>query len=279
MSVDPDKLSFVCAFLERTLGTPVPEFDATADAVERLFVLAQRTLVATRIGTEERNDLRQRGEEYAAEGARQRAVLEAVGISPAMLSGAGRQTLHGLAHTASALHCPQANQSLLLEAVLLMQQRESLLADSRLALAQERRALTARLALLESQTAATRAAVAAAQPVCDARLNEAQRQAKELIYYEKKKAEYDGLLLQCEQHLAAVDFDPTVRHVECEKLFERLNQIEQECVPLQEELSRYHDLEPTLDAAQAKLESAKAALSMLKAQYSQAIAKIASIAE
>ena len=202
-----------------------------------------------------------------------RALLEAAGVTPQTLSVAGRSTLHSLAHAAVALQCPQGD---FLQAVLCMQDRAHALQSERDTLAAQRAELLARSDEVERMRNETLETAAGAKGEAAARLRSAEKQGQQLDYYAKKRAEYDSLLEQCETHLASVKFDPAIRHVECERLFGQLKKVEQECAVLEEELAQFGDLEPTLEAAQAKLEVARADLAKLKAKYSQALAQIAS---
>ena len=57
MSVDQDKLAFVTAFLDRTIGAFEP-FEVTPGNVDKLFQICQRNILLNKIAAEERNDNR-----------------------------------------------------------------------------------------------------------------------------------------------------------------------------------------------------------------------------
>ena len=270
--VDPDQLGFVVRWLEKTLET-VPEFEITRENVEHLFAVAQRNVMLSRLAVEERNDARIRAEEYAFEARRIKGILEDIGITPQTLSMAGRTTLHSLAHAAVALRTPDCH---FYEAILAMQEHGESLMKERATLEQERADLLARQDQAEAKRAATQEKISILEAEIGAKLAGAEKKRQQLDYFEKKRAEYNGLLEQCETHLVAVDYDPLVRHVECERLFKSLTGIENECALFEEKLTKFGDLEPTLQAAQDKLEGSRTQLAMLKAQYSESLSKIAS---
>ena len=184
---------------------------------------------------------------------------------------AGRNTLHSLAHAAVALQVVRVQD--FYQAILAMEQRKRVLEEEREQLAQQRHDLLKREEDVDAMLEATKAAVHTAEK--EERGGLMQRQRQELGYYEKKKAEYEEQLQQCQKLLEKVQFDPSVRHQQCVVLFEELKAVQEACGPLENDLQQFYDLEPTVAEAKAKVEAAKAELALLKTQYSALLAEIA----
>ncbi len=190
------------------------------------------------------------------------------------------------------------------DAVLSMLERKAQVEEQRAQLRQERKELESTEAT--QQRSELEALIKSSQESHSAKLADAQKQKAQLLLYEKvqetmllvcglvsylfiyfflnyydsqKTAEYKASLAACESHLQHIGFDPAIRHSVIASQFEALKQAEQESAPLVAELSRYGDLEPHLERAQARVDAAKATLAKLKAQYNMELAKLANVVD
>lgn len=216
-------------------------------------------------------DLRQKADEYNAEGRRLGNILSLINLTPAALSQSGVASLRTLANLALILHTKNASES---SYILALQHLED---ETRKVEELQNAELRTLNRLVEKTKSAVikRSALKNALDDLEGRLQdddpELKKQVKETQYIRKKAKEYHAQVHKTQASLDKVGVDPSVYHQALVSRAEELEHLKEEIAPMKEKLESYHGLPPDAIQSHMKLDELREKVAQLETELTRKI--------
>lgn len=259
-------------WLEKLFGDkPVPSYELNQYTVGVLHNLKKRNELKEANTQLLIEDLRQKADEYNAEGRRLGHILSSINLTSASLSQSGVASLRTLANLALILQTKNASESSYILALQHLEDETRRVEESR----------QAELRTLNSPIEKTKTAVIKRSALKNALDDlekktheedaELRKQAKETQFIRNKAKEYKTQVQKTQAALDKTGIDPSVYHQALVARAEELEKLKDEIAPMKEQLQSYHGLPPDAIQAHMRLDELKEKVAQLEAELTNKI--------
>ncbi|XP_041360426.1 HAUS augmin-like complex subunit 1 [Gigantopelta aegis] len=267
-----DRLKQVEAWLEQVYGgEEIPAFEVNDRTVKVLYGLMLRNQSQNRNTQLVIDDLRQKTDEYRAEGQRLNCVLTDVNLTPSSLSQSGVMSLRTVANTALVLQTKDASDTSFLLAVERLEDELDRVIENRQMEQQSLARLVIKTRNALHQNGTLHRVLQSLEEQKTIQQKEMQKQAKDISFVHAKARDYKGHIKKRQAQLKASGADPSLYHQTLVSQSQSLQALKEKIVPLKAKLDSYQDLPPNISEASVKIEEVKRQVAALDEELTRLI--------